>query len=412
MAVRVPLIRFAEARRTITVATVALLGAVGVVATHPSAAVAARATPIQNSEIVAAARSAALGSHGGQCKVWAAGVIDTVLAAHGRGDRVGGWGTPGGAYYGAWQRAGGMRVSQAQVRPGDVVQIVNAAEKNSDFPAGALHSAIVVGLTGTPGTFVLRDSNWRGEESVFQHRLDPSGYARAHGSTAYYWRFGSVTPQVHGAEGLFWSTTGGVPISGDWDGDGRADIGVVVGNTFALALTTGKGTKTYRKISYGAGVGKSRVPITGDWNGDGVTDVGWQHGSAFRLLLLNENGKPYTYKLISFGRGVAHNDIPITGDWNGDGVTDIGYVRGGAFHLALVTKKGKARAYRTIKYGAGAAKGDLPITGDWNGDGRSDIGYRRGRVFTLGVSGHAALAAGRARDLRRITYGAAQLVRR
>jgi hypothetical protein len=147
-----------------------------------------------NSQISAKAQSYAVGSHGGTCKVWAANVVNAVLAANGITAQIGGYGSPGGAYYGAYQNAGGVLVSASDAQPGDLVQIIVASQKNSDYPTGTLHTAIIVGLTSTPGTFLLRDSNWNSPDmKVFQHTLDPVSWATANGATAYFWRFGTVT---------------------------------------------------------------------------------------------------------------------------------------------------------------------------------------------------------------------------
>src|SRR4051812_34578866 len=55
-----------------------------------------------NSQISEAANSYALGSLGGQCRVWAGDVVNAALSANGTGTRIGGYGSAGGAYYGAY----------------------------------------------------------------------------------------------------------------------------------------------------------------------------------------------------------------------------------------------------------------------------------------------------------------------
>ncbi|MEK6234617.1 MAG: carboxypeptidase regulatory-like domain-containing protein, partial [Planctomycetales bacterium] len=63
------------------------------------------------------------------------------------------------------------------------------------------------------------------------------------------------------------------------------------------------------------------VPVTGDFDGDGVTDVGvFRDGEWF--VDLNGNGRWDEGDLwVRLGRP---GDQPVTGDWNGDGKTDLG----------------------------------------------------------------------------------------
>ena len=151
-------------------------------------------------QIADRASAATIGSWGGQCKPWAAGVVNSVLAANGISARVGGYGSPGGAYYGAYQNAGGTLVGINDGQPGDLIQTINAAQKNSDNPSlSGLHTAIIVARTSTPGTYIVRDSNWGLNEKIQQHSWAPASYAAAKGATAYIWRFGQA-----GSGGALW----------------------------------------------------------------------------------------------------------------------------------------------------------------------------------------------------------------
>jgi hypothetical protein len=166
--------------------------AAGLVAAWQSTAFASYSFP--NSEIVAKAESYPVGYLGGQCKVWVEDVVNAVLAANGIGARVGGYGSPGGAYYGAYADAGGTLIGASEAQPGDVVQFIKAAQKNSDYPSGTLHTVIIVGMTSTPGTYMVRDCN-NPAGSLRVHAdwaMNPLSWAASHGVSAYFWRFGSV----------------------------------------------------------------------------------------------------------------------------------------------------------------------------------------------------------------------------
>jgi predicted small lipoprotein YifL len=121
---------------------------------------------LANQQIVDIARSYALWSWGGQCKVWAGNVVNRALSANGINASVGGYFTPGGAYYGAYELAGGVLVDVKNAKPGDLIQTIRSDQKNLDYPSlVGLHTAIIVGLTSRLGVFNVRDSNSVGTRS-------------------------------------------------------------------------------------------------------------------------------------------------------------------------------------------------------------------------------------------------------
>lgn len=139
--------------------------------------------------------------HGGQCKVFAQKVVNDILEREGIKARVGGYGTPGGAYYGAYKRAGGMLVGAEAGQPGDVIQVIPARDKNKDFPAtrdknneSILHTAIIVD-TIKPGVYQVRDSNYVAYETIGTHRWNPIAW-RKRGVEVYVWRFGQAPDPV------------------------------------------------------------------------------------------------------------------------------------------------------------------------------------------------------------------------
>ncbi len=64
------------------------------------------------------------------------------------------------------------------------------------------------------------------------------------------------------------------------------------------------------------------VPITGDWDGSGRTQIGVYRPSNATFYLGDVGGVAAT--AIPFG---DPGDIPITGDWTGSGVTQVGVYR-------------------------------------------------------------------------------------
>jgi len=94
---------------------------------------------------------------------------------------------------GAYQNAGGSPVGSNDAQPGDLIQKINEAQKNQDYPTTkGLHTAIVVARTSTSGTYVVRDSNWNLDEKVSEHQWSPGSWAAGQRAGAYVWRFGTV----------------------------------------------------------------------------------------------------------------------------------------------------------------------------------------------------------------------------
>ncbi len=181
------------ARRATAIAGATL--AMGVTAVAP-----AHAWDFPAEEIAAHAETQPDG-YGGQCKVFAQRVVNEVLAERGIKAHVGGYGTPGGAYFGAYERAGGLLVHSAAGQRGDIIQIISPQKKNKDFPPtrdknneSILHTAIIL-KTIKPGVYQVRDSNYVSWETIGTHRWDPLTW-RKRGVEVYVWRFGQAPDPV------------------------------------------------------------------------------------------------------------------------------------------------------------------------------------------------------------------------
>jgi hypothetical protein len=182
------------------------------------------------------------------------------------------------------------------------------------------------------------------------------------------------------------------PVSGDWNGDGTTNIGVFRSGAWYID-SNGNGTwdpgvdKAIPVHSFG---NPNDIPITGDWNGDGKTNIGIFRKGAW-YLDFNGNGKwdPGVDKEYSAGSFGLWDDLPVTGDWNGDGKTNIGVFRNGAWYLdfngnGLWDKN----VDTTIPLYSFGNPNDKPITGDWNGDGKTNIGVFRKGAWYLDYSGN------------------------
>lgn len=170
-----------------------------------------------------------------------------------------------------------------------------------------------------------------------------------------------------------WSTD--MPVVGDWDFSGTTKIGIyrVIKNQAFWYLDNGNGVFSgcggfpaqdlcIGPLSAVAG----DIPVPGDWNGDGRTDIGIYRltgGSGFWHL---DNGS-YSLSSDPLGPFGITGDIPVVGDWNSSGTTKIGVYRGGLWYLdnfdGTFNGCGGFPAQDLCRGPFGGAAGDIPVVG-------------------------------------------------
>jgi hypothetical protein len=160
-------------------------------------------------------------------------------------------------------------------------------------------------------------------------------------------------------------------VAGDWNGDGRTQLGTFDRGIWRLQLSGEDGLPAESVVFRFGRAGD--VPVVGDWNGDGRDTIGVRRGNTW--LLRDELGAGPFSRSFTFGRST---DIPVVGDWNGDGRDTIGVLRGRTWYLRDAENGGPA----THVFGYGRS-GDEPIVGDWNGNGQDTVGVRRGNTWLL-----------------------------
>jgi murein DD-endopeptidase MepM/ murein hydrolase activator NlpD len=150
------------------------------------------------------------------------------------------------------------------------------------------------------------------------------------------------------------------PVLGNWDGKGRANVGVFTPSTRTFTLQTPAGNVSTR---YGRAGDK---PVAGDWDGDGTWEIGVHRPSKAMFRLRRADGTTLAVRL-----GDA-DDLPVTGDWNGDRVTDIGVFDQdtASYTLRIVDPDGLVWT-ADVPFGV---PGDLPVVGDWDGNAKTDLG--------------------------------------
>jgi len=188
-------------------------------------------------------------------------------------------------------------------------------------------------------------------------------------------------------------------VVGDWNGDGRTKIGVYSAGYWALDYN-GNGvwdgpSGGDRLIGFGGNAGET--PVVGDWNGDGRAKVGiYNHG--FWTLDYNGNGvfdggdRSYAWG----GNTTAADgaiEQPVIGDWNGDGRTKVGYFYDGRWALDY-DGDGSATAADKFYSFANQNASDKAVVGKWVAGGPSRIGVYNGGFWVLDINGDGAYSGG------------------
>ena len=187
---------------------------------------------------------------------------------------------------------------------------------------------------------------------------------------------------------VFWRTgnTTNIPVSGDWNGDGRTKIGIYSNGTWLLDYD-GDGLWNPAvdiQVNFGSDGFK---PVVGDWNGTGWTKIGVYKDGTF---LLDYNGNfawdgPQIDKAVFFG---GQDYLPVVGDWNGSGTTKIGTYINSTYFIdrnGNFTWDGTGPGNDVTIFWGGS--GYIPVVGDWNGSGWSKIGAYKDGLWLLDYDG-------------------------
>jgi Phosphoesterase family/FG-GAP-like repeat len=230
------------------------------------------------------------------------------------------------------------------------------------------------GLVPTGWTIVgQRDFNGDGKADLL--------WSNTNGDTSIWLMNGtqvSTTIDI-GFVGNGWS----IVDTGDFNGDGFGDIlwRNVNGDT-SIWLMTGNATQVQvvSAIDFGGVPTSWSVARTGDFNGDGKADILWHNTNGDTSIWLMTGTATQVQVLSATDLGVVPTSWTIagTGDFNGDGKSDIlWHNSNGDTSIWLMTGTGsQVQVSSTIDLGLVPTSWSVSVTGDFNADGKSDILWR------------------------------------
>jgi FG-GAP-like repeat len=182
-----------------------------------------------------------------------------------------------------------------------------------------------------------------------------------------------------GIVGNGWSIVG----TGDFNGDGFGDIlwRNTNGDTSIWLMT---GTPTTVSVLSTTDLGfvptSWSVAQTGDFNGDGKADILWRNtnGDTSVWLMTASGTQMQVLSATDLGFVPTSWKIAGTGDFNGDSKSDIlWHNTNGDTSIWLMTSNGtQVQVLSTTDLGFVPMSWDVALTGDFNGNGKSDILWR------------------------------------
>lgn len=141
-----------------------------------------------------------------------------------------------------------------------------------------------------------------------------------------------------------------------------------------------------------AGGGNPPACATPDYDGDGRADIGVYREATGEWYIL-QSGQTGAFLDVNWG-SPTFSDIQVPADYDGDGITDIAVYRQTTGEWFI--RRSSDLVTMQIVFGAGSASGlgDTPVPGDYDGDGLVDIAVYRtssGQWFVRSSAGQGVL---------------------
>ena len=164
-------------------------------------------------------------------------------------------------------------------------------------------------------------------------------------------------------------------VSGDFNGDGKADLATANYSTNNVSVFLGTGTGSFGTVKNFA-VSTNSNPqalISADFNNDGKVDLATANSNANNESVLIGNGAGSFGSSIAIPVNTTANSV-ISADFNGDGKTDLATANSNASNVsvALSTAISSYTTSAAINFFADDQPQSI-ISADFNGDGKADL---------------------------------------
>ncbi|MGH9110927.1 MAG: FG-GAP repeat domain-containing protein, partial [Acidimicrobiales bacterium] len=158
------------------------------------------------------------------------------------------------------------------------------------------------------------------------------------------------------------------PFTGDFDGDGRADIFWYGPGSAPDSIWLARGGTSFAHLA--RPVSGTYQPLVGDFDGDGRSDIVWYAPGADPDSVWLSAGDGTFVRSV---RNVDGDYDPLVGDFDGDGRTEVFWYAPGS-PTASPDRMWRWTPGGTITVTDVPVSGDYdPLVGDFDGDGRHDV---------------------------------------
>jgi len=165
------------------------------------------------------------------------------------------------------------------------------------------------------------------------------------------------------------------PIGGDFNGDGRTDVGIYNNITGELKVALSSDSSFSASgtwLSFPA-ASASWQPFTGNFNADKYTDFALYNKDTGEVKVALGTGSGFG-ALNTWINNFGNDYIALSGDFNGDSLTDLCLFRKSSGEFKVAFSNSQAFVDGTTWISSFATDKDVIIS-DFNNDGLTDIGY-------------------------------------
>lgn len=171
------------------------------------------------------------------------------------------------------------------------------------------------------------------------------------------------------------------PVAGDWNGDGVTDLGWFHGqflDFFYLQLEDLFTEPSRPKVVYSCDrppvpeTTGGWLPLAGDWDGDGRSEIGLFDPARREYILYGEGFVAGEWVVMErFTHPVpGQGGLPVAGNWDGEDGDEVGLFLPEEHRYLLLDANSSDAAVSEVVLTDLTGDGWLPVAGDWGDDGR------------------------------------------